>query len=280
MINRHYDEPKEFLMDDLTQYAESWGDILEAIKNRPGDNLGPELRESLYAFSMSIVGNSEKNQIRDLLIKMKSIGIANFEFSLKPGETFTVHLGGESFELIGQPVTAYMDTNTWLIAYYSAVVARDMSGINTLCQVPEIIHQNANLKPDHFDLSFVRAMKGLFNPDVNIGQLLVDAMEASDPSKIDMDRLNYASNILLPQLPLYRCILSSDQEEFNEKLEEAVLKHRDFWGTNEKQYDRQGWIALPLIAAGAIAYDNKGFEITFETDYIPSWLAKGELMMD
>jgi hypothetical protein len=142
--------------------------------------------------------------------------------------------------------------------------------------VPEAVHKNANLKPGEFDLAFVRAMKGLFTSEVEIGQLLVDAWEAFDPDKIDEDRFDYASNILLAQLPLYRCILSNEQDEFNERLKDAVLKHKEFWGADGSEYAKRGWVALPLIAAGVIAFDNKGFEINFETDYIPSWLVRHE----
>jgi hypothetical protein len=276
MITRHHEEPRELIINDVSQYTESCADILKAIKDRPGENLGPEFREALGVFSLSVVGHLEKKQALHILSKLNSIGIANFEFGMKPGEKFTVNLDGESFEITGQPVTAYMDTDTWLNAFFSAVVSRNGSGIRTLCQVPEPIHKNANLKPDHFDLAFVRAMKGLYNPDENIGQLLVDAMEASDPEAIDKDRIDYASSILLPQLPLYRCILSSDQEEFNEKLGQAVLRHKDYWGSKERKRSKEGWIALPLVAAGSMAFDNKRFEMTFETDYLPSWLVRGE----
>ena len=98
----------------------------------------------------------------------------------------------------------------------------------------------------------------------------------SDPDGLNSSRFDYATNILLPLLPLYRCILSSDQVEFSEMLEEAVLKHKDFWSKGENKYNSEGWIALPLIAASVIAFDNKGFKITFKTDYIPSWLVKHE----
>jgi hypothetical protein len=276
MITRHHDEPRDLIVSDISQYRESFAGILKAIKDRPGENLGPEFREALGVFSMSVAGHLDKKQTLHLLSNLASIGIANFEFGMKPGEKLTVNLDGESFEITGQPVTAYMDTDTWLSAFFSAVVSRNGSGIRTLCQVPEPIHKNANLKPDRFDLAFVRAMKGLYNPEANIGQLLVDVMEASAPDALDKDRSEYASSILLPQLPLYRCILSSDQDEFNEKLEQAVSRHKDYWGKKERRFSKEGWMALPLMAAGSMAFDSKGFEMTFETDYLPSWLVRGE----
>jgi hypothetical protein len=188
----------------------------------------------------------------------------------------TIDLGEMSFDITGQATSAYVDTDTWLNAYFGAVVARDNAGIKTLCAVPESMHVQANLKPDPFDLAFVRALKGLYDPDTNIGQLLVDAMEASDPGKLNRDRRAYATHVLYPQLPVYRCMLSSDQAELNEKLEQAVLEHKEFWSSKDRKYSPEGWISLPLIAASATAFDTKQFGMTFETDYIPDWLAKGE----
>jgi hypothetical protein len=143
--------------------------------------------------------------------------------------------------------------------------------------VPEETHKTANLRPNDFDLAFVQATKGLFNSEVNIGQLLVDAMIAAKAEdKMEPARFEYIDHILVPQIPLYRCILSSDETEFNEKLQEAILEHKEFWGQEDKQYKKRGWISLPLMGIAAIALDNKSFNITFETDYIPNWLVKRE----
>jgi hypothetical protein len=170
-----------------------------------------------------------------------------------------------------------MDVDVWLNAFFSAIILRDGPIIRSLCKVPEETHKTANLRPNDFDLAFVQATKGLFNSEVNIGQLLVDAMIAAKAEdKMEPARFEYIDHILVPQIPLYRCILSSDETEFNEKLQEAILEHKEFWGQEDKQYKKRGWISLPLMGIAAIALDNKSFNITFETDYIPNWLVKRE----
>jgi len=276
MINRHFQESESILEDELNRYERLWKPALEGIIERPGSVLGSQVNKALSAFSVSIVANKQHDVSVNFLRILRTLGVANFQLSVSSGNPFSIDLCGESFEIVGNPTTAYVDTDTWLNVYFSAAILRDMAAIHFLRKVPESIHQTADLKPDQFDLAFIRAMKGLFDAEAKIGQLLIDAMEASDPDSLDSSRLDYATNILLPQLPLYRCILSSDQGEFNEMLEEAVLKHKDFWDKGENKYNSEGWIALPLIAASVIAFDNKGFEMTFETDYIPSWLVKRE----
>jgi hypothetical protein len=151
-----------------------------------------------------------------------------------------------------------------------------MSRINILCSIPNFVFENANLKPNAFDLAFVNVTKGLFDSTVDIGKLLIATMELFDNNLIDKDRFIYTSKILFPQLPLYRCILSNLEDEFNEKLLEAVLYHKEFWGSKKLEEDSEGWISLPMIAACVVAHDNKDFNITVETDYIPMWLVKKE----
>ena len=104
--------------------------------------------------------------------------MANFQFSVSSGNSFSIDLCGESFEIVGSPTTAYVDTDTWLNVFFSAVILRDMAAIHFLCQVRESVHQTANLKPDRFDLAFIRGMKGLFDSNATIGRELIDAMEA------------------------------------------------------------------------------------------------------
>ena len=275
MIARHHNENIEFINEDIARYEKAWNeDIVNALKKRPAENLGPEFREVLSIMALSIVGQLSKDHVKRYLDIATHLGIANFESAMKPGVSFSVNIDGEVVELSGTATTAYTDTETWINAFYCAVIARSSGGIETLCAVPESIHANSDIKPDNFDLAFVRMLKGMYNPDVNIGELLVDAMEKSFPDNISGARMEYVDNILVPQISLYERILSHEPDEFNKDLEDAVLKHRNYWGSKKNKYDSIGWIALPLIGIAAIAYDNPKIEMVFSTEYIPDWLVR------
>ncbi|MEO1614978.1 MAG: hypothetical protein AAFV88_03960 [Planctomycetota bacterium] len=45
---------------------------------------------------------------------------------------------------------------------------------------------------------------------------------------------------------------------------------------SRRMHISEGWIFLPLIAAGALAYDNTEFAITVDNEYIPQWLVRRE----
>ncbi len=161
-------------------------------------------------------------------------------------------------------------------AFYSAVILRDSNAINALKNVDETIFANSNLKCDVFDLTLVTLMQGLFKkdgPDTDVGTLLENALIASNPHNIDHGRRPYANQILYPLLPLYRCIFTKDSEaEYRQVMREALESHKAYW--KEDSYEQQGWISLPLMAAASIAYDYAGYQLDFETDYLPGWLVK------
>lgn len=278
MIDTHFNEPKFFTEEKIREFDESLQDSIEAIANFPASNFGLIMKEVYQAFSRSVVARLERENSIKYLQMLNNIGQANFKFGVLIDEEFEVSIFGNSFKLIGESTTAYMDTDTWMDAFFAAVIIRDMQGIEFLVSVPEKIHQEANLKPSEFDLKFVGFLKGLFDQEANIAQLLVDAMEASDPEKLEKNTVNYATKILLPQLSLYKNFLSEEQSLFNENLEKALLKHKDFWTKGKMYLDERGWISLPLLAACTIAVDNKNFDIEITSGYIPSWLYKGEFL--
>jgi hypothetical protein len=277
MIASHQQIPHDYLLRKVERYEKSWGIKLDAVRHRPADSLGTQLREALKFFAMTVAGNLEKTRITRALAIADGIGVANFMFATHIGKTFSVRLPEASFELTGQPITAYTDLETWLKAYFCAVTARDIAGVRALCAVPEDIHRQADLKPDAAGLAIVRVFKGLHNSDASMGQLLIEAMEASQVDRLSDDRRDYVTNIMAPLLPIVRCILSPDQGEFNEKLEEAVYAHKAFWSSDQNMDYDTGWVSLPLLGVSAIAFDAKGFSMTFETDYVPAWLARGDL---
>lgn len=276
MINRHLQLREDIVKDEVDYYLDSFYRTCEAIKKRPLDNLGSEFRKSLKILAFLAIDSRDKKEIFYLLKIAQNIGLMNFKFGTKIGESFNCSLEEESFTLVGQETSIYMDTDTWLRALYLSLILRDMDAVDFLCQVPESVHIQANIKADAFDIAFVRVMKGLFNPDVNIGKLLVEAMDISKSELIPSARLEYIDYIMVPQLLLYYRFISCTRSEFNEQFRDAVLDHKEYWSEKNREYDPKGWISLPLITIAALAFDDKKYELPFETEYIPNWLVREE----
>lgn len=120
--------------------------------------------------------------------------------------------------------------------------------------------------PPESSYHLVDFMKGLFDSNVDIGDLLIDAMES-------MKDTNYMLNIRSPLLSLYRCFLSNDSEEFDEKLDEALASHKEFWA--DDLFDVDGWVSMELLAVLSLANDNKKWSLSAQSDYIPLLVSIG-----
>ena len=272
MIERHH-KPKEieFVIKDIDKFEKRIPKKIASIKKFNGEEvLGNSIQDALDAFARAVTAELDHEKIVRYLTILKEFGTANFAYVMRIEEPFAVTIDGDTFELTGAHKTDYVDTGTWEKAFYSAVILRDVAAIEVLNAVDETVFFNANLKCDRFDLALVNLMQGLFAPNADIGALLEAALKADD---IDQGRLRYANKILLPLLPVYRCIFTPDAEvPFNTAMRDALKQHKDYW--KRDKYDKQGWISLPLIAAAVIAHDHKGYQLEFETDYIPNWLVE------
>ncbi|WP_281557935.1 immunity 49 family protein [Thalassomonas sp. RHCl1] len=275
MIARHYKAKKIAVIikaiEGFDKRLPTGVNTIKAQAPNSQEVLGRNIQKALKAFAESVLAEQPHESVLRYLILLKEFGAANFAYASRKGETFAVTINGESFELTGAATSVYVDTNTWEKAFYSALVLRDGAAIETLALVDETVFTHANIKCDQFDLALVQMFQGLFIGDVDVGDLLENALLAADPDKIDSGRRPYVSHILLPLLSVYRCIYSPDAEnEFNEAMRAALEKHKAYW--KKDNYEIRGWISLPLMAAAAHAYDQKGYQLNFETDYIPNWL--------
>lgn len=89
----------------------------------------------------------------------------------------------------------------------------------------------------------------------------------------------------LPVLEIYHHILNQNQVGFENAVYEALLKWKEYYlmrYIDENQEDRdhstrpEGFLALPIIAACAYAYD-RGMKLeTVESDYLCQWMIEGK----
>ena len=74
---------------------------------------------------------------------------------------------------------------------------------------------------------------------------------------------------------VYNALLNKDEKDFNEQLEIALDRYKEFY--DRKLYNRyeEGWVNWLLLAPMSIAYD-MGMSIDIQSDYVPEWLYKAE----
>lgn len=266
---------KEIISRQISEFDDEWNHTLDCIKQRPSQLIASEFNEVLRVVSQAVAANFPREQIVKYLHLLADLGVANFVSSLNPGKTISLPIGDARIEVVGEATTAYMDVHTWLIGFFASVVGGKLDSNSLLFEVPEDAFLRANIKPNAFDLAVVRASKGLFDPSANIGQLLVDAMEASDERNIEPNRLDYAWSIMLPFLMLYRIAVAGDPDnEYDQLFEDGLEQHRYIWQTEERKSHPEGWFSLPLTAAAVMIFDSKGIRYSKDTSLVPRWMVE------
>lgn len=276
MINRHETLPLNLLQDKIQRHEQRWEKIHAIILQKPTHALGGKITDFRNILGVSLTAEAPPAKSWRYLKLLKEIGLAYFLFGTLEGQNIEVRVDDQTYQFTGKKMTAYMDTNSWISVFCAAVILRDMEAIHELVQVSESTFATANLSPIAFDLALVRLLKGLYIADANLTELLYAAFDLADPEQIDSDRFPYISHILLPLVGLLLSILSNQEKEFNTKLEEALEQHKKFWSSKKNKLNPKGWFAIHLSAIAAIAYDQKGFKLEVQSDYLPLWMVRQE----
>ena len=98
------------------------------------------------------------------------------------------------------------------------------------------------------------------------------------------NRVRRATYLFLPVLNIYHQIFHGSQAGYEKSVYDALLKWKEHWtlkylDENQEEWDLstdpEGYLALPIAAACAYAYD-RGMKLqTVESDYIPKWMIEG-----
>ena len=279
MIERHI-KKKATKRTDLiiTSTEDNFPEVNQlAVLNNDGSFFGGFINSSYESFSQANTTGYEKQRQVNFLKIIAEFGSANFNCILNDGKLFSFTIDGKTYEMTGSHHSSYTDAHKWLDCIYAAIAVRNDEAINVLMQVPNIVFDKASKKVDPITYALVDVYKGLFGgiQDRSMLELISHAYTVADSD--DAGRLDFIMTIFMPQLGIIRSILSEgSEEEYNELMHDAVLKHKQRWSSGEREYRYAGWVSLPLIALASIAFDHKGYCLNFKTDYIPRWLVERE----
>jgi len=243
------------------------------------DNLGSAYRDVLGHANRAIVLGKPKELIVEYLFLALQLGVAYFVSALDLPVDYSITFRGKNYPYGRKRCRAYVGPNSWSKLFYLGAILRVDKALAILKKIPTSVMRESEVIGNEVDFLIVDFLQGLFTKDLGgktIGDLLVDAMDATDPEKLPERRHDYILNIKVPELNLYTFQLSDDEEGFNSHLAQGLDWHQYFWSHPDRAYDPEGWISLPLLAASTLAFHNKNFRIAHNSDYLPLWLVYGE----
>jgi hypothetical protein len=165
-------------------------------------------------------------------------------------------------------------------ALFAAMICRDWMAIEALCQVKPRSLDVAGSITDDYNFTFAEFLQGMWTRQPSTGDMLMRALEETDPDKLRTGNVDYALYIMVPIIDLFYSFAGTDPTSFNTKLAYALDRHRRFYSAVEpnpgesQRNDPRGFIALGPLAAAAVAHD-RGWAVTVTSDYLPAGLVDG-----
>jgi hypothetical protein len=252
-------------------------------KNIPRIQKNPSLglytqftRNIIDSFPMEAIQNPNSYHAWLYVIRASQLGHGIFQSNAHDGQPFPFFYDDEYIEVIGKKDNYGTKHNNWLLAFYSSIIARNKEAINYLITVDNDVFKQARLSEQRtpFDYALSDLLKGLFNPSADLANLIEQAYLTCNPDDYADDEIYlYVSRLEWPLIPVITAIFTDNgEQEYNQAMEKALLAHREYYNNEDHEGANEGAIPLALTALAIIAKDVKGYKLTVENGYIPTWL--------
>ncbi|MFF8787788.1 immunity 49 family protein [Streptomyces sp. NPDC015125] len=170
------------------------------------------------------------------------------------------------------PGRSYLNADTWLDAFYLAVICREAARLDMLARIPVSLLRNFGGALDEYTYAWVETLQSFWLHRDDLRTHLVRAVDLSAPEHaraVDaetMIKLKYP-----PIMMLYR-YLRNDAAGFNDALADAIRWHKEYWTADEDRTENiLGIGALAPLAIASLAKAN-GIAVEVESDYLPEAL--------
>ncbi len=271
MIQRHHSELFPAIDSFRPQFDKLHPVLIKHLSGKTAENLGKRIDHAIRVFALCEVNDVDRQDCLKYLRHVRDLGVGNFLYASHLNEEVRFSIDGDSVELTATTADSFKHTALWLKSLWAAIISRSDEGRQNLLNTPKFVFENANIKPNSFDLVYVDLLKGLFDENADIEQLFIDISETTNPDVLEIERQDYIYDISVPVTKLIYDLLRNKESEFNKELESALESHKKFWSKSDRKDEYDGWVSLPLLAICSLAFD-KGFNITVESEYIPKWL--------
>jgi hypothetical protein len=234
------------------------------------------------------------------------VNLAFFKYSMNDGEEVELELGGQKFTKTGQFKPNNAKTGCLAVIYgiELAFIMRDKAALEYYATIPYSFTEKAGqedviselmlaifqlmIKGEENEVEFAAVREGITQHlDWDFYRKFVTKTAFLDEYmwKIlhgyQTERVEF---LFFPLIDIYERIYVNDAAGFNEAVYQALLKFQQYHTKqyvdyNKEEYDRsqapEGYWALSIIAACAVAYD-RGLSLTdVSSDYLCDWMISG-----
>jgi Immunity protein 49 len=187
------------------------------------------------------------------------------------GEQMTLQLGDETVMMQSDKkddATIYADL--WLDALDLVLILRDHDALQYLLQFPDEKISPLQIPSEKYSYLLVQFWKALFARQPEAPKRLLEAYRATDPGTLQFTDPGKALLIDTPPLDVLSSFLAGDAAETNERIEEALQKHRQYCEEDDNRDYIPYLISVKLSAIAALLTDND-FPVSVQSGYMPAY---------
>ena len=237
--------------------------------------------EAMRLVGQFCVFEPESDEIPSLLTLAADAVVANFQLAQLDEGKADVQLGDDLVRLTGTGrKPSYVSPSVWIDGFLIAAIARRRAALEGLCEITSNVFERVRggESPEYMYL-FVEALRSFLQAGAERGELVMSAMEATDPSRILAGTDDYVLSIDVFTIEAMIWIVAQEHDRFIDCLRRGVDSHREYHSVKGRRQDRRGFISTPLTGLAAIAHD-LGWQVDVQSDYLPTRLLLGEWRED
>ncbi|MDH6109219.1 hypothetical protein P3T36_007629 [Kitasatospora sp. MAP12-15] len=252
-----------FLQEDAQELI----DGLEADSTDLGDALSVTVTLATSRCLVDPLGS--KLPTWESWVTAMQVGSAVFVAATTAEDHVVCRIADKDRTLAATGLPSYVHPETWLTAFYFAVVCRERDRITALCRVPMSLLRESVSRFQEYHLLWIDVLQTYWLGGPDFSRKLVAAIDATDPELVaDPETV---AHLVYPPMEMLHRLAREDSDGFNRALTDALEQHKRYWSQGDRAIQASGLVALAPLAMACFAHDT-GFPVEVESEYLPGAL--------
>ncbi|MEU8434976.1 immunity 49 family protein [Streptomyces sp. NPDC029216] len=210
----------------------------------------------------------------EAVVAAAQLGSAVFRTAGMTDGTVSLRILHEVHTLPATGPMPYAHAQTWIEAFWYAIITRDQPKMTALCELPLDVLRASRADHDDYLYHWVAALQAYWLKRPELVEELTETFQRSHPDVAVIAGRDYIQQVAYPPINLFYKFLQKDEEGFHTALLEALELHKRYWtATPERAEDIDGLVPFGILAIACLAYDG-GIPVEVESPYLPEHLLK------
>ena len=252
-VERHYtrflEDKKRFENDAQDQITNLESDLYDRWIRNELRTLGTNVNSSFNRICKLLLFCPDEGSklVSDLLFHWKIMAQNYYALAYSIGEEIELKFKGTRIKSVGKRQALYTSYPSWSKAFFVFTFLRNRVGQSIMLSVKMEHFQYSEVEDFKLNLIIVEIFQALTKKGEGLDFLFTEARKWSRPEMQKSEiRNTYVQHILVPFIDCLEVLLLKDEEMFNERLHRALLKHKEFYGSEDLCDDYDGDIGNTL----------------------------------